>query len=107
MKKSNKFSGVFWVGVIPLSLIFFVVMMFIVGTLYAAFKKSDSGLVDRNQVIIEHVCPKPEKVYVHDTVYVKTPQTCHREHVPVENKPIVSESLKGANDTNNAGRSTN
>ena len=71
--------------------------MFIVGSLYAAFKKQDKGLADINQVIIEHVCPKPEKVYVHDTVYIKTPQVCHKEHVPVENKPIVSED---ANDTN-------
>ena len=107
MKKSNNFSGVFWMGVIPLSLIFFILIMFIVGTIYAAFKKQDNRSVDINQVIIEHVCPKPEKVYVHDTVYIKTPQTCHREHVPIENKPIVSESLKGANDTNDANGSTN
>ena len=107
MKKSNNFNGVFWVGVIPLSLILFIVTMFIVGTVYAAFKKPDRESINKDQVILEHVCPKPEKVYVHDTVYIKTPQTCHREHVPVENKPIVSESLKGANDTNNADRSTN
>jgi hypothetical protein len=107
MKKSNNFNGVFWVGVIPLSLIFFIVTMFIVGTVYAAFKKPSRELVDKNQVIEEHVCPKPEKVYVHDTVYVKTPQVCHREHVPVNNNPIVSEPLKGANDTNNADKSTN
>jgi hypothetical protein len=102
MRNNNKFSGVFWVGVIPLSLIFFISIMFIVGSLYAAFKKQDkdNGLADINQVIIEHVCPKPEKVYVHDTVYIKTTQACHKEHVPVENKPIVSESLKDANDTN-------
>ena len=100
MKNNNKFSGVFWVGVIPLALIFFISIMFIVGSLYAAFKKQDKGLANINQVIIEHVCPKPEKVYVHDTVYIKTPQACYKEHVPVENKPIVSESLKDANDTN-------
>ena len=107
MKKSNNFRGVFWVGVIPLSLIFFIVTMFIVGTVYAAFKKPNEESINKDQVIPEHVCPKPEKVYVHDTVYVKTPQVCHREHVPVNNNPIVSEPLKDANDTNNADKSTN
>ena len=107
MKKSNNFKGVFWVGVIPLSLIFFIVMMFIIGTVYATFKKQTKESVNTDQIVQEHVCPKPEKVYVHDTVYIKTPQACHREHVPVENKPIVSESSKGANDTNNADGSTN
>jgi hypothetical protein len=105
MKKSNNFSGVFWMGVIPLSLIFFVIMMFIIGTVYATFKKPDSGLVDRNQVIVEHVCPKPEKVYVHDTVYIKIPQVCHKEHFSAESKPVVSEPTKSANDTNNADNS--
>jgi hypothetical protein len=107
MKKSNNFNGVFWVGVIPLSLIFFIVMMFIIGTAYVAFKKPSSELVDKNQVIVEHVCPKPEKVYVHDTVYVETPRVCHKEHVSPNIKPIVSETLKGSNDTNNADKSTN
>jgi hypothetical protein len=107
MKKSNKFSGLFWVGVIPISLIFFIIMMFFIGTIYAAFKSPADKSVNMDQVVPEHVCPKPEKVYIHDTVYVKTPQVCHREHVPVNNNPIVSESLKGTSDTNNADRSTN
>jgi len=107
MKKSNNFSGVFWMGVIPLSLIFFIIIMFAVGTLYAAFKKPDKESVNPNQIVQEHVCPKPEKVYVHDTVYIKTPQACHREHVSIENKPIIPESSKGSNDTNNADKSTN
>jgi len=107
MKKSNKFRKVFWTGVIPLSLIFFIITMFIVGTLYATLKKKDSVPVKVNQVMVEHVCPKPEKVYVHDTTYVKPPQACNRKHVNVDKKPIVSESLKNVNDTNNASGSTN
>ena len=109
MKKEAKFNKIFWVGLVPLSVIVFLFVMLIIGIIYGLRKDDVVRMGSGNEKSADHVCSKtdPEKIYIHDTVYLKTPQSCRREHVQVDTKPIVSESLKDANDTNNADRSTN
>lgn len=109
MKKEAKFNKIFWVGLVPLSVIVFLFVMLIIGIIYGLRKDDVVRMGSGNEKEADHVCSKadPEKIYIHDTVYIKTPQACRREHVQVDTKPIVSEPLKDANDTNNANRSTN
>jgi hypothetical protein len=103
--KKNKFNGIFWVGIVPIIFIGFVLIMIASAILYSAFRtKPDHSVTETSSV--KQDAPKPEKVYVHDTVYIKVPQACHREHVS-ENKQVASEPTKDANDTNNADNSLN
>jgi hypothetical protein len=104
MKKSSKFNGIFWVGVIPVVFISFIVIMITSGILYASFRSKPDHSVTETHTAKQDT-PKPEKVYIHDTVYIKVPQVCHKEHV--ESKSIVAEPAKDANDTNNADNSIN
>jgi hypothetical protein len=104
MRKTNKFKNIFWVGIIPISLASFVVIMIALGVLYSAFKKKPDQSVTEIPLIKQDT-PKPEKIYIHDTVYLKVPHVCHKEHV--ESKPVVAEPAKDANDTNNADNSIN
>ncbi|MDD1763843.1 MAG: hypothetical protein LUQ70_03900 [Methanobacteriaceae archaeon] len=50
----------------------------------------------------EHVCPKPEKVYIHDTVEIRVPSTCKKAHVVAEIKPVSMEGQESNNDSNNS-----
>ena len=98
--KNNKFNAIFGVGVIPVIIIAFFGIMIVTGILYSAFRaKPDESIISviGGAKVDLH---KPEKVYIHDTVYVKVPQVCHREHVSSEDKPITSEPIKDNNDTN-------
>ncbi len=104
MRKSNKFRTVFWVGVIPVSIISLFVIMIAFASLYSTFKKKpDQSVSEMPQMKKDQ--PKPEKIYIRDTVYLKVPQVCHKEHV--ESKSVVAEPTKDANDTNNADNSIN
>jgi hypothetical protein len=99
--KNNKFNAIFWVGVIP---IIFSLIIITSGILYSAFGTKNNHSV--TEITSAKQDPhKPEKVYIHDTVYVKVPQVCHKEHV--ENKPVTSGQTKDVTDTNDAGNSTN
>jgi hypothetical protein len=83
-----------------------MVIMITFGILYSVFKtKPDHSVTETTQVKSDPA--KPEKIYIHDTVYIKVPQVCHKEHVSSESKTIVSEPAKDANDTNNADNSIN
>jgi hypothetical protein len=104
MRKSNKFRTVFWVGIIPISLVSLFVILMVFASVYSAFKeKPDQSVAEMPQ--IKKDLPKPEKIYIRDTVYLKVPQVCHKEHV--ESKSVVAEPTKDANDTNNADNSIN
>jgi hypothetical protein len=104
MKKNSKFNGIFWVGIIPIIFIAVIIIMITSGILYSVFRTKPDHSVTENTSVKQDP-PKPEKVYIHDTVYIKVPQVCHKEHV--ENKPVSAEQLKDANDTNNADHSIN
>jgi flagellar basal body-associated protein FliL len=107
--KNNKFNTIFWVGLIPVIVIAFVVIVIIFGMLYADFRAKP----DRYSISVTHEekvdPPKPEKIYIHDTVYVNVPQPCRREHVSSENKRVAIEPkpIKDDKDTSNANHSIN
>jgi hypothetical protein len=104
MKKNSKFNGIFWVGIIPIVFIAVIIIMITSGILYSVFRtKEDHSVTEITSV--KQDPPKPEKVYVHDTVYIKVPQVCHKEHV--ENKPVTSGQTKDVTDTNDADNSIN
>lgn len=103
--KKNKFNGAFWAGIVPLVFLSFLVTMISFGILYAIFKKAPDRSVTETPLVKQDT-PKPEKIYIHDTVYQKVPQVCHRQHVP-DNKQADQEPTKDANDTNNADNSIN
>ncbi len=103
MRKNNKFDRIFLVGLIPVSFIVILVVMIALAIFYASdkSKKPDESIPPSSS---EHVCPKGEKVYIHDTVYIKVPQACKKQHVqPEEIKPEVSDSQDAINDTNGSG----
>lgn len=103
--KKNKFNGVFWVGIVPVSIVAFLVIMISFGVLYAVFKKPTNRAVTETSSVKQDTA-KPEKIYIHDTVYMKVPQVCHKQHVS-DNKQVELEPAKDVNDTNNADNSTN
>lgn len=100
MKKEAKFTKVFWVGIIPISLISLILLMVILGIFYG-LKKDPKLPKSYQQSEAHHVCPAPEKIYIHDTVEIKVPQFCNRKHVD-ESKPLttISETPK---DSGNSG----
>lgn len=105
MKNKNNFRGLFWVGIVPISIIALLILMILTGVLYTVTKSPSQGSDESVTLKETHICPKKEIVYIHDTVRIKVPQACHREHVSLDAKPPVSqESLKGINDTNNTDR---
>ena len=98
MKKEAKFNKIFWVGLVPLTIIFALVVMLVVGIAYASTKKKNQVLVNENIKEEAHVCAKadPEKIYVHDTVYLKS--RCNKEHV-VQTKTITPSTSDSPKDT--------
>jgi hypothetical protein len=107
--KNNKFNAILWIGLIPVIFIAFVVLTIISGVLYSAFKAKP----DRYNILVTHEQkvdpPKPEKIYIHDTVYVDVPQPCRKEHVSSENKRVAIDPkpIKDDKDTSNANHSIN
>ena len=100
MRKNNKFDKVFLVGLIPLSLLCLILTMIGMGIFYAYYKpKSEDKSIPPTSS--EHICPKGEKIYIHDTVYIKVPQLCNKPHTqPEEVKPPGSDPQDAINDTN-------
>lgn len=103
--RKNKFNGVFWVGIVPVAIVTFLVIMISFGVLYAVFKKTPNRAVTETSSVKQDTA-KPEKIYIHDTVYMKVPQVCRKQHVS-DNKQADQEPTKDANDTNNADNSIN
>jgi hypothetical protein len=100
MRKSNKFDKVFLVGLIPLFFLAAIAAMFGIGIFYAS-NKSKTEEKSVTPSYSEHVCPKREKIYVHDTVYIKVPQLCNKQHVQLDElKTPASNSPDAINDTN-------
>jgi hypothetical protein len=104
MKKEAKFNKIFWVGFIPISMLCAVLVMVILGIFYGLKKdqRAPAGYNGYSRAESHHVCPPPEKVYIHDTVEIKVPQFCNRKHVEEPIKPLatVSETPK---DSGNSG----
>ena len=100
MKKETKFNKIFWVGFIPLSMLCTVLVMVILGIFYG-LRKNKSTPVNSTRTEAQHVCPPPQKIYIHDTVEIKVPQFCTRKHAE-ENKPLVtiSEAPKDSGNSN-------
>ena len=98
MKKEAKFNKIFWAGLVPLSVIIFLFVMLVIGIIYGLRKDDVVRVGSENERPSTHVCPKadPEKVYVHDTLYLKT--RCNKEHV-VETKTVTPSSSESPKDT--------
>ena len=98
MKNKNNFIGVFWIGIIPISVIILIFMMLLFGLIFTMTKKPSSGSHNKELVNGSHVCPKQEVIYIHDTIKIKVTHACNREHVSVNTKPAEA----GLNDTSKA-----
>jgi|TARA_R110000868_G_scaffold168433_1_gene403174 hypothetical protein len=102
MKNKNNFRGVFWVGIIPISVIILIFMMLLFGLIIATTRNPSLGLHSKKLLKESHVCPKQEVIYIHDTIKIKVTHACNREHVSANTKPIEAGSTKDPNDTSKA-----
>ena len=96
MKKNSKFDKIFWVGLIPISIIVIIFMLIVIAFFYTSLKKKDQ-IPFAETTKSEHVCPKAEKVYIHDTVIVRVPTSCNKQHVQDE---VQTPDQQAINDTN-------
>lgn len=102
MKNKNNFRGVFWVGIIPISVIILIFMMLLFGLIIATTRNPSLGLHSKKLLKESHVCPKQEVIYIHDTIKIKVTHACNREHVSANTKPIEAGSTEDPNDTSKA-----
>jgi len=99
MKKRSKFDSIFLVGLIP----FFFIALFVVLLAIAigySISRDKRALPGEHSYKSEHVCPKEEKIYIHDTVFVKVPISCNKVHVQEDTKTSVQEAPNDTNKTN-------
>lgn len=95
----NKFNNIFLVGLIPVFLVLFFLVFLAVGIFYGVYR-SKPVLAQTPREKYVHICPKTEKIYVHDTIRIKVPVPCKKDHVQEESSPSVQEDPKDTNGTN-------
>lgn len=105
MKNKNNFSGVFWIGLIPVSVIVLSCIMALFGIIYNIVTKPAPKFYREETIKDSHICPKQKIIYIHDTIKIKVTKSCNLEHISPDVKQVTGESLNGVNDSNNADQS--
>ena len=101
MKKSNKLRNLFYIGLVPLSFLFIIFVFFTIGIFRESDSYSKSSIRSGNVNPTEHKCIKPEKIVIHDTIYIE----CKRKHFENSKKtePVKIEEKVTLNpDSNNS-----
>ena len=97
MKKPNKLQNLFLVGLIPIIIGAAFLGLILFGAFHTKKVSAETGRINKPLEDSVHVCPKPETVTIHDTVYVE----CKRRHYePKKETETVSEPVSLRNDTN-------
>lgn len=99
MRKKNKFDKIFLLGLIPMFLLGLLFLAIVIGLIYNSFK-SQVILPESPRYEQKHVCPKAEKIYIHDTIRIKVPVNCNKAHVQEEPAASVNEAPNDTNGTN-------
>lgn len=99
MKKPSKLQGLFYLGLIPILIIGAFLGLILFGVFHT--KSASAGInnpVLKTNIEETHVCPKPEKVVVHDTIFIE----CKRKHYEPKKETPVSEPQVLRTDTNSS-----
>ena len=96
MKKPNKLQGLFYVGLIPLVIVFAFLSLILFGLFHT--KSASAEVTIKTPREEEHVCPKPEKIVVRDTVFIE----CKRRHYEQKKETPIAEAPVLRTDTNSS-----
>lgn len=71
-------------------------MAMVITFFYSKFSKKGEVEV-KEKPKTEHVCIKPEKIYIHDTIIVNVPISCKKPHVQDEIKTADPQTINDSN----------
>lgn len=99
MRKKNKFDKIFLIGLVPFLCLGLLIITIVSGIIYGSFN-SRVILPETPRYEQKHICPKKEKIYIHDTIRIKVPVNCNKAHVQEEPAASVNEAPNDTNGTN-------